>query len=48
MLANILAPVLIRLFEEGLADLIAPGGKLVLAGILERQAQEARFGERSL
>ena len=40
VLANILAPVLIRLFGEGLAELVSPGGKLVLAGILENQAEE--------
>lgn len=40
VLANILAPVLIRLFHEGLADLVAPGGKLVLAGILENQSED--------
>lgn len=39
VLANILAPVIIRLFDAGLADLIAPGGKIVLSGILDEQAQ---------
>ncbi|MEW6093840.1 MAG: 50S ribosomal protein L11 methyltransferase [Chloroflexota bacterium] len=39
VLANILAPVLVRLFDEGLADLVAPGGTIVLSGILEEQAQ---------
>ena len=38
VLANILAPVLIRLFEAGLADLIAPSGAIILSGILEGQA----------
>jgi ribosomal protein L11 methyltransferase len=38
VLANILAPVLIRLFDAGLADLIAPGGAIVLSGILLHQA----------
>lgn len=38
VLANILAPVLIRLFEGGMADLIAPGGSIILSGILEHQA----------
>lgn len=47
VLANILAPVLIRLFEEGLADLIAPGGKLVLAGILENQAEDVLAAARA-
>ena len=40
VLANILAPVIIRLFDAGLADLISPGGKIVLSGILDRQAAE--------
>ena len=39
VLANILAPVIIRLFDAGLADLLAPGGKMVLSGILDTQAQ---------
>jgi len=38
VLANILAPVLIRLFNAGMADLVAPGGVIVLAGILVEQA----------
>lgn len=40
VLANILAPVIIRLFDLGLADLAAPGGKVVLSGILDEQAGE--------
>lgn len=39
VLANILAPIIIRLFEAGLADLVAPQGSLVLSGILDIQAQ---------
>lgn len=39
VLANILAPVIIRLFDAGLADLIAPNGQIVLSGILAEQAQ---------
>jgi ribosomal protein L11 methyltransferase len=38
VLANILAPVIIRLFDAGLADLAAPGGRMVLSGILADQA----------
>ena len=38
VLANILAPVIIRLFAAGLAELVAPGGKIVLSGILDSQA----------
>jgi ribosomal protein L11 methyltransferase len=37
--ANILAPVLIRLFEAGLAELVSPGGHLILSGILAEQQQ---------
>jgi ribosomal protein L11 methyltransferase len=40
VLANILAPVLIRLFDAGMADLIAPGGSIILSGILEYQAND--------
>lgn len=40
VLANILGPVLIRLFEGGLADLVAPRGKLILSGILAHLATE--------
>jgi ribosomal protein L11 methyltransferase len=39
VLANILAPVIIRLFNAGLADLLQPGGSMVLSGILDNQAQ---------
>ena len=39
VLANILAPVLIRLFDGGLADLITPGGFIVLSGILQEQVE---------
>ncbi len=38
VLANILAPILIRLFDAGMADLVAPGGAIILSGILEHQA----------
>ena len=39
VVANILAPVIIRLFDSGLADLLDPGGDLILSGILQEQAQ---------
>ena len=42
MLANILAPVLIRLFDAGMADLVEPGGVIILAGILAEQAESVR------
>jgi ribosomal protein L11 methyltransferase len=38
VLANILAPTIIRLFEDGLGDLVAPDGVLILSGILVEQA----------
>ena len=38
VLANILAPIIIRLFDAGLARLVTPGGTLILSGILEQQA----------
>lgn len=36
--ANIIAPVLGQLFEEGLAEVVAPGGELILSGMLASQA----------
>jgi ribosomal protein L11 methyltransferase len=39
VLANILAPVLVRLFDAGMADLVAPGGHIILSGILDHQAE---------
>jgi ribosomal protein L11 methyltransferase len=39
VLANILAPVIVRLFDAGLADLMEESGVIVLSGILEEQAQ---------
>ena len=37
VVANILAPIIIRLFGDGLADLVEPGGRVVLSGILQEQ-----------
>ena len=39
VVANILAPVIIRLFDMGLASLIEAGGAIILSGILQEQAQ---------
>jgi ribosomal protein L11 methyltransferase len=39
VVANILAPVIIRLFDAGLADLIEEHGAIVLSGILFEQEQ---------
>ena len=43
VLANILAPVIIRLFGMGLADLVTEGGALILSGILAEQAGTVRL-----
>ncbi|HET60600.1 MAG TPA: 50S ribosomal protein L11 methyltransferase [Chloroflexi bacterium] len=37
VVANILAPILLRLFDAGMADLVEPGGVLLLAGLLDTQ-----------
>lgn len=37
VVANILAPVIVRLFDAGLADLIEEGGSIILSGILQEQ-----------
>ncbi|MBK9209783.1 MAG: 50S ribosomal protein L11 methyltransferase [Anaerolineales bacterium] len=53
VVANILAPIIIRLFDAGLADLVEPNGEIILSGILAHQAEnvitaaEARGLKRS-
>jgi len=42
VLANILAPVLIRLFDANMKALIADGGAIILSGILEHQESAVR------
>lgn len=42
VLANILAPVIIRLFEAGLAELVEAEGELILSGILVEQAESVK------
>ncbi len=42
VLANILAPILIRLLDEGLAKILTADGLLVLSGILAEQAGEVQ------
>jgi ribosomal protein L11 methyltransferase len=37
--ANILAPVIVGLFAEGLAEVVEQGGVIILGGILESQAE---------
>ena len=39
VVANILAPVIVRLFDAGLADLIEDRGTIILSGILQEQEQ---------
>ncbi len=47
VLANILAPVLIRLFDAGMANLVAPGGVIILAGILAEQGESVQLAGES-
>lgn len=42
VLANILAVVLARLLDEGLGELVTPGGRLVLSGIIDEQASDVQ------
>ena len=42
VVANILAPVIVRLLDHGLVDLVDKGGVLILSGILEEQEAEVR------
>lgn len=42
VLANILAPILIKLFDWGMADTVEPGGILCLSGILDDQEENLR------
>ena len=47
VVANILAPALIRLLDQGLARLLKPQGRLILSGILlEQEAELSRCLER--
>lgn len=39
VVANILGPILIRLFDAGLADLIEQNGEIILSGILDHQTE---------
>jgi ribosomal protein L11 methyltransferase len=45
--ANILAPVILRLLDDGLARLVNPAGHMILAGILQHQEGEVTEGCRS-
>jgi len=46
VVANILAPVLVRLFDAGMAELIEENGSIILSGILQEQAHGLRMNER--
>jgi len=53
VIVNILATIIMRLFDENLASLAAPGGVLILSGILEPQSEQVlqkaqQFGLRLL
>ena len=48
VIANILSPILAKMLSTGLADLVSPGGLLILGGVLEHQAQELADLARSL
>ena len=47
VIANILAPVIIRLLEEGLGEIVAAEGKLILSGILADQVQDVETAIRA-
>lgn len=40
VVANILTHILVRLLDDGMADLVAPGGALILSGILAEREPE--------
>lgn len=40
VLANILAPIIIKLFSDGLGRLLQPGGTIILSGILAEQEEK--------
>lgn len=42
VLANILAPIIIQLLQEGLGNLLIPDGVLILSGILAEQAPDVQ------
>lgn len=43
---NILAPIIIKMLESGLSDLVEPAGNLILSGILAEQAGEVEAAVR--
>lgn len=42
VIANIIAHILLKLIGEGLTELVAPGGILILSGILEEQLEDIK------
>ena len=42
VVANILTHILIRLLDDGMGDLVAPGGVLLLSGVLDEKEAELR------
>lgn len=40
VVVNIIAPILVELFDQGMGDLVSPGGKIILSGILTEQLPE--------
>ena len=47
VVANILAPIIIRLFDAGLADLMEADGALILSGILQEQEEKVLEAARA-
>lgn len=47
IVANILAPVIVRLLAVGLAEVVAPGGAIVLGGILQEQTDDVLEAARA-
>lgn len=48
LLANILAPVIIKLFDDGLHKLMLPNGVLILSGILQEQEERVLMAAKKL
>jgi ribosomal protein L11 methyltransferase len=46
VVANILAPVIVRLLDEDMGKLVQPDGVLILSGIIESQAEEVESALR--
>ena len=47
ILANIISSVLLSLLKEGMLDLLAPGGKLILSGIMDSEGDDIRRAVRA-